>query len=113
LIALYFGRVATIALVANVLVVPMAFLIVLAASLSIVVGSMVGLAAEVFNHASLALVHVLLAGLRLLVAIPGGFLEVPRVDGWLVAVWYGTLGAVLLGLHARRPPPVPIVTGDE
>ena len=113
LIATYFGRVAPIALVANMVVVPMAFLIVLAGALSIVCGAWCGVVAEIFNHAALALSQLLLAGLRMLVALPGGFVRVPYMPWWFVATWYGLIVAALLLLYAHRPPRPVVVTGEE
>jgi len=113
LIALCFGRMAPVALLANVWVVPMAFLIVLAGALSIVTGSVAAFGADVFNHAALALTHIMLAGLKLLVMIPGGFLKVPDTSLWIVACWYGVLGMVLLYLYARHEAPVPDWLDEE
>jgi ComEC/Rec2-related protein len=113
LIGAYFGRVAPIAVVANIVVVPMAFLIVLAGSLSIVFGSLVGVVAEIFNHAALALSSLLLEGLRMLVMLPGGFVQVPYMPWWFMATWYGLIVAALLLLYAHRPPRPVVVTGEE
>jgi len=102
LIAGYFGRVAPVALIANVFVVPMAFLVVLSGSLSIVLGLFLTMAADVFNHASLALTHLLLAGLKGLAMIPGGSIKVERVPWWLPIPWYGLLILTLLYLYGRH-----------
>jgi len=104
---------APVALLANVWVVPMAFLIVLAGALSIVTGSVAAFGADIFNHAALTLTHVMLAGLELLVKIPGGFFEVPHVPLWIVGCWYGGLGLALLYLYARQEEPVPVWLDEE
>jgi ComEC/Rec2-related protein len=103
LIAGYFGRMAPVALIANVFVVPMAFLVVLSGSLSILLGLFLAVGADVFNHASLALTRFLLSGLKLLAWIPGGCFKVGDVSWWLPVAWYVVLGVLLLYLHARAP----------
>ncbi len=100
LIAVYFGRVAPVGLLANVFVVPMAFLIVLSGSLSIVLGLFITMGADLFNHASLALSQFLMAGLRVLALIPGGCVKVGSVPLWAPVLWYGLLAMVVLYLHA-------------
>ncbi len=101
LIATYFGRIAPVALLANVFVVPMAFLIVLCGSLSVVLGLFLVVGADIFNHASLSLTQLLLAGLRALSMIPGGCVKVGHVPWWVSLLWYGLLGIALLYYYAR------------
>ncbi|MBL7076318.1 MAG: ComEC/Rec2 family competence protein [Kiritimatiellae bacterium] len=103
LIACYFGRIAPVALIANILVVPMAFLIVLAGSLSIVLGLFLAFAADIFNHASLALTHILLTGLKTVALIPGGCVKVGDVPLWVPVLWYASIGVSLLYVYARYP----------
>lgn len=101
LIATCFGRIAPVALLANVFVVPMAFLIVLAGALSIVAGFFVSHAADLFNHANVALTHVMLMGLKGLALVPGGSHRVGEVGWYVPAVWYALLMVGLLYLHGR------------
>jgi ComEC/Rec2-related protein len=103
LIACYFGRVAPVALIANIFVVPMAFLVVLSGSLAIVLGFFVSITADIFNHATLALTHGLMAGLRALAWIPGGCLKVGPVPLWIPALWYGSIALLLLYAHVHFP----------
>jgi competence protein ComEC len=102
LIASYFGRVAPVALIANVFVVPMAFLVVLSGSLSIVLGLFFAIGADIFNHASLSLTRILMAGLRALAVIPGGCVKMGTIPWWAPMLWYGLLGVVLLHLYGRH-----------
>ncbi|MDP6631113.1 MAG: ComEC/Rec2 family competence protein [Kiritimatiellia bacterium] len=103
LIACYFGRVAPVALIANIFVVPMAFLVVLSGSLAIVLGLFLSIGPDLFNHATLALTHALMAGLRALAWIPGGCFKVGAVPLWFPAIWYGAIVFCLLYMHARLP----------
>jgi competence protein ComEC len=105
LTAYYFGRFTPIAIVGNVLVVPLAFLIVLGGCLSLLLGSVLGVCAAIFNHANLALATVLVQALRLMSRVPGGAIDVPRPSPWAVGLWYALLavfGAALAKMVDKR-----------
>ena len=101
LTAYFFGWFAPVALVSNLLVIPLAFLIVVSGSLSLVAGSIWMLLADVFNHASLALVSLLVAVVRGLAKVPFGSMAVPVPPLWVVFAWYAVLGAVLVFVRKR------------
>lgn len=74
----FFGRLVPVAIVSNLLVVPMAFLVVTSACLSIVFGSPLTVLAEIFNHAALFLVVIMTAVLELFAKIPAFYLQSPQ-----------------------------------
>jgi len=92
LMAYFFGRFAPIALLSNLVVVPLAFLIVLAGCLSLLAGSCVEWFSEIFNHANLALIAGLVRTMELMAQIPLGHIRVPEPPAWILALWYGALG---------------------
>ncbi|MBN1558100.1 MAG: ComEC/Rec2 family competence protein, partial [Lentisphaerae bacterium] len=69
--------------------------------LSLVLGSCVALLADIFNHANVALVAILVSGLKQLSRIPFGAVDVPRPPVWCVCAWYGALAALVIVIHAR------------
>lgn len=101
LTAYYFGRFSPVALLANVLVIPLAFLIVLTGCLSLVLGSCVALMADIFNHTNLILVATLLQGMKLISCIPGGSITVARPPLWIVVAWYSALGTIVYAVSER------------
>lgn len=101
LMAYYFGRLAPIALLGNVLVIPLAFLIVLAGALSLVLGACVNFFAVTFNHANVVLASALVHGIRAMSRVPGGSVRVASPPVWAVVAWYALLG-VLCALAYRR-----------
>ncbi|MFC1452346.1 ComEC/Rec2 family competence protein [Verrucomicrobiota bacterium] len=118
LTAYFFGRFTPMALLGNLLVIPLAFLIVVSGSLALVSGFCVGILAEVFNHATLALVFLLVRLVRALSAVPCASVEVGEVPLWAVSLWYGALAACLFRLHPsdeRRlaSPACPLMAQEE
>lgn len=97
--AQYFHLFSPVGLVANLLVVPLASLVLLNGCLSLTVGWFSVLGAEIFNHAGRVLIHLLLAIVEHFHAWPGGhrFVTTPS-PLWAVA-WYGAL--VLLARGRR------------
>jgi len=96
LTAYFFGRFSPIALLSNLLVMPLTFLIVLTGSLSLVLGSLLMVFAGIFNHANVVLVSVLLKVTGILSAVPGGSVELGTPPLWAVLAWYVLLAAVLV-----------------
>jgi ComEC/Rec2-related protein len=99
--AYFFGRVCPVALPANMLVVPLAYGIVLAGGLSLLLGPLWSGAALVFNHANLALMALLAAGMDGLARTPLADIAVPPPPLWAVWLWYAALGALVVGLDHR------------
>jgi ComEC/Rec2-related protein len=91
LAALYFGRFAPIAMVGNLVVIPLAFFILVSGALSLVLGSCASFFAVIFNHTNVALVWLLTRAINALAAIPFGTLRIPRPPLWAVLTWYAIL----------------------
>ncbi|MBN1268020.1 MAG: ComEC/Rec2 family competence protein [Kiritimatiellae bacterium] len=100
LTAACFNVFSPIALLGNLLVIPMAFLVVLTGCLSLVFGSSFILCAEIFNHANRVFISFLLGAIRVMMRLPGGYRFVPAPPWYAVALWYGAL-AVLLAARRR------------
>jgi ComEC/Rec2-related protein len=112
----FFGRFSPVALIGNCLAIPLAFLILVTACLSIVMGSALALVGDVFNHANWCFVRLLVSGMQLLERIPYGWNECPRIPVWGVALWYGVLGALVVSLRrvvARRSKGGPTLGDDS
>jgi competence protein ComEC len=102
LTATFFNLVAPVALVGNLGVVPMAFVVVLTGCLSLVFGSLSSVMAEVFNHANRLFVTWLLSWIELLNSLPGGHWFTRSPSWWVFIIWYGSLEVGLIGFRSRR-----------
>jgi predicted membrane metal-binding protein len=91
LTAVFFGWFIPITLPANLIIVPVSSLVLLAACLSVVLGSCVAFVADVFNHANLALVSLLVWVADRLASLPGSQV---RVDRPSLAALFGVYAAV-------------------
>ena len=106
LTALYFGSVAPIGLLGNLVAVPLASLIILTGALSLALGSIALFLAGVFNHANVALAFLLHRFIAFLAAVPGGHWTVPPPPLWTILLAYALLIAIRFGLwvHATQAP---------
>jgi len=101
LAAYFFGRFTPLALITNLLVVPVTFFAVLAGCLSIILGSCLNVLADIFNHANLALLSVLKAAMGTVASFAFPVMEPGAVSGWMVAAWYAALGLLALCLPVK------------
>lgn len=91
LIARWFNLVSPVALAANLLVIPLATLVLLAGCLSIAFGWFCPFIAEIFNFTNVFLVS-LMSGLTIKMAqIPFGHIFVQSPPLWLMSLWFFTL----------------------
>jgi competence protein ComEC len=97
--AYFFHVFSPVALVGNLLVIPLAFMIVLGGCLSVLFGGCVPLLAEVFNHANHVLISVLVTGVGAMARVPGGHIEVARPSLLWVVAWYAAVSLVSLVLN--------------
>lgn len=100
LTAHFFNLFSPVALLANLVVVPMAFVILLTGCLSLVSGALHPLAAEVFNHANRVFVACLLYAVEAFHRWPAGHWFVEAPPRWAVALWLACVAGLLLG-HRR------------
>lgn len=89
--AYFFGRFSPIALIANVIIIPLAFLTVVTGVLSLVAGSCFVILGDIFNHANLFILYVMVNIMKIIAKIPGAFFEVEKVPVWSVFAWYAVL----------------------
>jgi competence protein ComEC len=101
LVARWFNLISPIALLANLIVIPVATLVLLAGCLSIVGGLAVPLLGEIFNFANVVLVSFLLWVTDLMARIPYGHVFVKSPPLWSLPIWYGALAGWILW---RRKP---------
>ena len=111
LTARFFNMFSPVALVGNLLVVPLAFVVVFTGCLSVLSGFAVPFLAEVFNHANRFFISLLLSGIEAFRSIPGGHRFVVAPPSWMLAVWYsGLVAMVMLRGRAGRVAAVVAVT---
>jgi competence protein ComEC len=92
----FFGRFSPVALLGNMLAVPMAFLIIVTGCFSIATGAFIGAVGEIFNYSNLVFVKFLVGGMRMLERVPYGWIDCGRLPLWGVLVWYVVLATVVL-----------------
>lgn len=92
----YFGRFSPIALLGNLVVVPLTFCIVLTGWLAI----LIPVASEIFNHASVVFINAMVQSVEWLDRIPGSSWKVDHPPLMSILLWYGSL--IYLFTHAKR-----------
>ena len=92
--ALLFGVFSPIALIGNLIVVPLTFFIVLCGWLSI----LIPMTSVVFNHAAVVFINMLLGSVKWLDGLPGSSWQLDPPTLLTVILWYGSL--VYLFTHA-------------
>lgn len=95
LIARWFNLVAPIALLTNLVAVPLATLLMLAGSLAVLAGLVWPALGAIFNFAALALVALLQALIGCMIGWPGAYCFVAAPPVGMLLVWFGTLAAWL------------------
>ncbi len=96
LTALYFGRITPIAVLGNLYAIPLAFLIVLGGSLSLVASLFSTVLCACFNSAAALLIELLVWLTGWTARIPGASIAIRRWSPGMVSTWYA--GCLLLGL---------------
>ncbi len=104
LTAIFFERVSPVALLGNLFVAPLTFLIVLTASLSVVCGSVAGSIGSIFNHANVAFTSLLLWIIGSVRDLPMATLKVARPSVWMVALWYLLLAVGVAYMRWKSDP---------
>ncbi|MEI7437416.1 MAG: ComEC/Rec2 family competence protein, partial [bacterium] len=105
LTAWYFGLFSPIALIGNLIVVPLSGVIILNGCLSLLFGAILPPLAVVFNHANLALVTAMIQSTHWLESVPGGWRNVSPPPLWAMLCYYLLLlltGAFFNRRKARR-----------
>jgi ComEC/Rec2-related protein len=105
--ALWFGQVSLMALPVNLLVVPLASLVLFTGCMSLLLGACVPFLAVVFNHANLVLIHAMLWVTGHASRVPYGMFQVDHVPMLAMWGWYAALLLAVLWLRARQTRPQP------
>lgn len=103
LMAYFFGRVTPVGLIANLLIVPGAFMTVLCGWLSLSLGSVSGVFSIIFNHAAMVWVRAMVGLNQLLAALPGGSWQIRKAPLLPVLLAYVALGVLSWRLRPRAP----------
>ena len=102
LTAYYFGRFAPIALVGNLVVIPLAFAIVLTGCLSLVLGPCAIWMGSALNHVNVGFIRLLVWILAGLHRVPGGTVTGNPPPLGFVLAWYAVLIGLVVLLTIRR-----------
>ena len=78
LTAYYFGLFNPVSLIANILIVPLSFLVILSGCLSLVFGAFAPVIAEIFNFASVAVIWAMVKLSDLLTSLPYAYVQVEQ-----------------------------------
>ncbi len=92
----FFGRFSPVALLGNLIAIPLAFLILVTGCLSLLTGSLIGFMGEIFNCANWCFVNFLVSSMQTLEKIPYGWVDCGNLPLWGVGVWYAVLIAVVV-----------------
>lgn len=96
----FFARFTPVALIGNLIVIPLAFLILVSGALALVGGSCAVVVAEIFNNASYILVKTLIALISRISTLPGACIDIEPLRLHWVLLWYAAL--LLLAHHLYR-----------
>jgi len=113
LIAYFFGVVTPVTLIGNLIAVPLAFLVVLAGCLSIILGSCCIWFADIFNHANVIIVSTLMWWLDMLRRIPGGTFRIGEMKLYTVWTIYAILIAVVFVIYLWQSKPNLIINKQQ
>lgn len=99
--AVYFGKIVPTSILANLLVVPLAGILVLTAAMSLVSGLFSPWLAETFNHANVFFAECLVRSAAFFAHLPLASFESGHWTTTMVAAWYAAAGALLLRLRMK------------
>lgn len=86
--AYFFNTLSPAALIGNLAVIPLTFMIMLTGCLTLLSGALFFPAAALFNQANLLFIGLLIWIVRLLFGLPGTCWSIPPPSGWSIGVWY-------------------------
>jgi len=87
----FFGRFSPVALLGNIVALPLAFFILVTGCLSLAAGTVSAWLSEVFNHANWCFVRMLVGGMQGLEGIRYGWSDGAKAPVWMVVAWYALL----------------------
>lgn len=95
--ARFFNTLSPVALVGNLAVIPLTFMIMLTGSLALLSGAVFLPAAQLFNLANVQFIRLLIWIVRRLSEIPGAGVPVRMPSGWVTGLWFAGLTLCLAG----------------
>lgn len=101
LTAYYFGLFSPIALIGNLVAIPLSSLIIVTGCLSIFCGACSEMLASIFNHANLVFVSLLTGFMRFLASIPYGWMETEPPSGWYILAFYAMLALTVYRFRSK------------
>lgn len=99
LTAMYFGRFTPVALLANLVIAPVSFLVVLSGCLGLLAGLLSETVAACFNNAAGFFIEILVEVSRFAASVPGGSVQIRKWNTPMVYAWLFLL--VLLAAYLR------------
>ena len=102
LTAMYFGRFTPVALLANLVIAPVSFLVVLSGCLGLLTGFLSEAVASCFNHAAGFFIEILVEVSRFSASIPGGSVPVRKWNAPMVYAWIFLLVLLAAYLNYRK-----------
>ncbi|MBO4286653.1 MAG: ComEC/Rec2 family competence protein [Kiritimatiellae bacterium] len=99
LTAMYFGRFTPVSLLANLVIAPVSFLVVLSGCLGLLAGRLSETIAACFNNAAGFFIEILVEVSRISVSIPGGSFQIRKWNTPMVYAWLFLL--ILLAAYLR------------
>ena len=99
----YFGRVALGGLLANLIVVPCAFLVVTAGFIGMLAGLLSPWVAVCFNHAAGFFTMAMVRTAEATASVKALALETGTWSGWAVALWFAAIAAYAAWARKRKP----------
>lgn len=101
--AYYFGRFTPGGFLANLVIAPCAFLVMVAGSLGLVTSTVSSWVASCYNHAAGFFTVIMIRTAEITVAFRWSNFRIERWQPWMVWGWFLLLGACALWMHLRRP----------
>ncbi|MBL0173958.1 MAG: DNA internalization-related competence protein ComEC/Rec2 [Ignavibacteria bacterium] len=102
LLAVYFGQVSVVSLAANLIVVPLVFVVVACAVVGVLLSPLSVGAALLYAAVSDAALTVIVRSSAFLASLPGAVVNVPGLSAWEIAIYLTAL-CLLLGWRRRLP----------
>jgi len=112
LTARFFNTLSPVALVGNLAIIPLTFLIVLTGCLTLLAAPVSLFATLVFNHANRAFVGVLISVIRSMSTLPGAYGFVRSPSPIVLALWYTALILFFTGTARMRKPAILLLLGS-
>jgi len=102
LTAFYFGNFTPVTLLSNLIVIPLSSLVILCGCLSLVLGACIEWFAEIFNHANLVLIWMMVKPMQYMAKLPFATFKIEAVPTAAIVCWYALLGLLVFRRKCRE-----------